>query len=53
MNMNLLLPQEIQVLRIENERKMTKKARRHGNLGQDTMLSIQEGQEHVQQFDGG
>lgn len=50
MNMNLLLHQEIKVLRAENERKM-KKARRRGNLSQDTMLSIQEGQERIQQLD--
>ena len=49
--MNLFLHQEIKVLRVENEQKMTKKARRRGNLGQDTMLSIQEDQERVQQLD--
>lgn len=51
MNMNLLLHQEIKVLRTENERKVKKKARRRGNLSQDTMLSVQEGQERIQQLD--
>jgi hypothetical protein len=40
MNINLLLQQEIKVLRAENERKRNKKARRHANLGDNTILSI-------------
>jgi hypothetical protein len=40
MNANLLLQQEIKVLRAENERKRKKKARRHANLGDDTILSV-------------
>jgi uncharacterized small protein (DUF1192 family) len=51
MNANLLLQQEIKVLRAENERKRKKKARRHANLGDDTILSVQEGQNRVQQLD--
>jgi hypothetical protein len=51
MNMNLLLQQEIKVLRAENERKMRKKARRRVNLGNDTLLSVQEGQSRIQQLD--
>lgn len=51
MDMNILLHQEIKILQAENERKIMKKARRRGNLGQDTMLSIQEGQERIQQLD--
>jgi hypothetical protein len=51
MNMNLLLQQEIKVLRAENERKIRKKARRRANLGDDILLSVQEGQNRVQQLD--
>ena len=47
MNMNLLLQQEIKVLRVENERKIKKKARKHARLGNDLFLSIQEGQMRV------
>ena len=47
MNMNLLLQQEIKVLRAENERKVKKKARRHTILGNDLLLSIEEGQTRV------
>lgn len=50
MNMNLLIHQEIKVLRAENGRKK-KEACRHASLGQDTMLSIQQGQERIQQLD--
>jgi hypothetical protein len=51
MNMNLLLQHEIKVLRAENERKMKKKAKRRANLGDETLLSVQEGQNCVQQLD--
>jgi hypothetical protein len=51
MNMNLLLQQEIKVLRAENERKTKKKARRRATLGNDLFLSIEEGQNRVQQLD--
>jgi hypothetical protein len=40
MNINVLLHQEIQSLRAENERKIKKRARRQGNIGVDTILSI-------------
>lgn len=43
MNINLLLQQEIKVLRAENEQKIRKKARRRANLGDDILLSVQEG----------
>ncbi|KAG2001677.1 hypothetical protein GB937_010019 [Aspergillus fischeri] len=51
MNMNLLLQEEIKVLRAENERKMRNKARRRANLGNDILLSVQEGQSRIQQLD--
>ena len=51
MNMNVLLHQEIKTLRAENERKIRKRARQQANLGIDTILSIQEGQERIQQLD--
>jgi hypothetical protein len=51
MNMNLLLQQEIKVLRGENKRKMQKRARRRANLGDDLVLFVQEGQDRVQQLD--
>jgi hypothetical protein len=51
MNTNLLLQQEIKVLRAENERKMRKKARRRATLGNDLILFVQEGQNRVQQLD--
>lgn len=51
MNINLLLQQEIKVLRAENERKVKKKARRRGKIGDDLFLSIDEGQNRVQQLD--
>jgi hypothetical protein len=50
-NANLLLQQEIRVLWAENEQKRKKKARRRANLDGDTILSVQEGQNHVQQLD--
>jgi uncharacterized small protein (DUF1192 family) len=50
-NMNLLLQHEIKVLRAENERKMKKKAKRRANLSNETLLSVQEGQNRVQQLD--
>lgn len=51
MNMNVLLQQEIKVLRAENERKQKKKARRRGKIGDDLFLSRDEGQNRVQQLD--
>jgi len=51
MNMNLLLQDEIRTLRAETERKTRKKARRHAILGNDTLLSVQEGQNRIQQLD--
>jgi hypothetical protein len=51
MNMNLLLHQEIKSLRTQNERKVKKRARRNANIGTDTILSVQEGQDRFQQLD--
>ena len=51
MNMNLLLQQEIKVLRDENKRKMQKRAERRANIGDDLVLFVQEGQDRVQQLD--
>ena len=51
MNTNLLLQQEIKVLQSENEWKTKKKARRDAALGNDTILSVQEGLDHIQQLD--
>jgi len=51
MNTNILLHEEIKSLRAQNERKIKKRARRNANLGTDTILSVQEGQERVQQLD--
>ena len=51
MNTNLLLQQEIKVLQSENERKTKKKARRCAALGNDTILSVQEGLDCIQQLD--
>ena len=51
MNTNLL-QQEIKVLQSENERKTKKKARRRATLGNDTILSVQEGLDCIQQLDG-
>ncbi|KAJ5819468.1 hypothetical protein N7474_005059 [Penicillium riverlandense] len=51
MNTNLLLRQEIKILREENERKIKKRARRRANLGNDLVLFVQEGQNRVQQLD--
>jgi hypothetical protein len=48
MNMNLLLQQEIKVLRAENERKMKKKVRKHASLGNDLFRSVQEGCDRIQ-----
>ncbi|RJE24552.1 hypothetical protein PHISCL_03083, partial [Aspergillus sclerotialis] len=50
MNMNQLLHQEMKSLRTENERKAKKRARGNAVLGTDTILSIQEGQDRVQQL---
>ena len=51
MDTNLLLHEEIKVLRAQNERKTKKKTRRNADLGTNTILSVQEGQERVQQLD--
>jgi hypothetical protein len=51
MNANLLLQQEIKVLRAENEWKMKKKARKHINLGNNLFISVQEGRDRIQQVD--
>jgi uncharacterized small protein (DUF1192 family) len=51
MNMNLLLQEEIKVLRAENERKVKKRVRRRAIVGNDVLLSVQEGQNRVQQLD--
>lgn len=50
-NTNLLLRQEISVLRTENERKKRKKARRRAIIGNDLVLFVEEGQSRVQQLD--
>lgn len=50
MNMNLFLQQESKVLRAENKRKVKKKARARGKIGDDLFLSIDEGQNRVQQL---
>ena len=47
MNMNLLLQQEIKVMRAENEQKIKKKARRHTILGNNLFLSIEKGQMRI------
>jgi hypothetical protein len=51
MKTNLLLQQEIKVLRAENERKVKKRARRRATLGTTTLLTVQEGLDQVQQLD--
>jgi hypothetical protein len=51
MNANLLLQQEIRVLQAKNERKGKKKVRIRANLGGDAILSVQEGEDSVQQLD--
>jgi hypothetical protein len=51
MKTNLLLQQEIKVLRAENERKIKKRTRRRAVLGNNTLLSVQEGLDRVQQLD--
>lgn len=51
MNMNLLLQQEIKVLRAENERKMKKKARKRASLGNNLFLSVQESRDRIHQLD--
>jgi hypothetical protein len=51
MKTNLLLQQEIKVVRAENERKMKKRARRHAPLGNHALLTVQEGLDRVQQLD--
>jgi hypothetical protein len=43
MNMNLLLQEEIKVLHAENERKAKKRVRRRALVGNDVLLSVQEG----------
>ena len=50
MNMNALLHQEIKSLQAENERKVKKRARKQAILATDTILSVQEGQGHIQQL---
>lgn len=40
MNMNLLLQEEIKVLRAENERKVKKRVRRRAIVGNDVLLSV-------------
>ena len=50
MNMNLL-HQEIKSLRVQNEQKIKKRARQNATLDTDTILSVQEGQNHFQQLD--
>ena len=51
MNMNLLLRQEIKVLRAENEREKKKKTRKRASIGENLFISVQEGREHVQQLE--
>ena len=51
MNTNLLLQQEIKVLRTENERKTKKKARKRASIGDNLFISVQEGRERIQQLD--
>lgn len=48
-NINLLLKQEIKVVRAENKRKIKKKARRRARLGTNIFLSVQQGQDYIQQ----
>lgn len=48
-NMKLLLHQEIKPVRAQNEGK--KRARKKANLGTNTILSVQEGQDRLQQLD--
>jgi uncharacterized small protein (DUF1192 family) len=48
MNMNLLLQEEIKVLHAENEQKAKKRVRRRALVGNDVLLSVQEGQNRVQ-----
>jgi hypothetical protein len=48
---NLLLEQRVKVLEAENKRKKAKNARRRATLGTDIILSVQEGQDRVQQLD--
>ncbi|ODM14306.1 hypothetical protein SI65_10303 [Aspergillus cristatus] len=50
MSMNVLLHERIKVLEAENERKTRKKARRHASLGNDLLLSVQEGENRTQQL---
>lgn len=50
MSMNVLLHERIKVLEAENERKTKKKARRHASLGNDLLLSVQEGENRTQQL---
>ncbi|RJE26016.1 hypothetical protein PHISCL_01618 [Aspergillus sclerotialis] len=51
MNTNLLLQQEIKVLRAENKRKLKKKARKRASLGNDLFISVHEGCKRIQQLD--
>lgn len=51
MHTNLVLQQEIKVLRAENEGKYKKKTRRRALMGNYILLSVQEGQNRVQQLD--
>ena len=51
MNMNLLLQQEIKVLRAENEWKKKEKARKRALIGEDLFISVQESRERVEQLE--
>ena len=51
MKTNLLLQQEIKVLRTENEQKIKKRTRRRAVLGNHALLTVQEGLDRVQQLD--
>lgn len=51
MNTNLLLQQEIKVLRAENKRKLKKKTRKRASLGNDLFISVHKGCERIQQLD--
>ena len=50
-NINLILQQQITSLHTENKQKKEKKARRSAVLGHDTILSVEEGQNRIQQLD--
>lgn len=46
-NMNLLLLQENKVLRVENEQKIKKKARKRTSIGSDLFIPVQEGGDRI------